>query len=123
MATRRNRDDISRGHPLGLPYWLKIERRGDLLNTYTSLDGTSWAAALSCYYANLPATLHIGLFVNSGSTTAAPFVHGMRWAAPAGIIPSLVVPFALAKNTPRHPMAVIVALFVIITLIGAPLTV
>jgi hypothetical protein len=50
------------------------------------------------------------------------FVNGMRWAAPAGIIPLLVVPFALAKNVPRQPMAVVVALFMIVTLIGAPLT-
>jgi hypothetical protein len=50
------------------------------------------------------------------------FVHGMRWAAPAGIIPILVVPFALAKDAPRGPTTAIVALCVLITLIAAPLT-
>jgi hypothetical protein len=53
----------------------------------------------------------------------AGFVHGMRWAAPAAIIPVLVVPFALAKDAPRGPTTAVVALCVLITLIAAPLTV
>jgi hypothetical protein len=92
-----NRDDISRGHPLGMPYWLKIERRGDLLNTYTSLDGTSWAAGLSCYYANLPSTLHIGLFVNSGSTTTstATFENVAFTGGTGGLVTTPAAPAAL----------------------------
>ncbi|WP_433793417.1 hypothetical protein [Actinoplanes sp. CA-252034] len=58
----------------------------------------------------------------SGAGGAA-FVHGMRWAAPAGVIPVLVVPFALAKNAPRGPTTAVVALCVLITLIAAALTV
>jgi len=54
--------------PLGLPYWLKIERRGTLINTYSSLDGTSWSAMVSADYPNLPSTLYIGLFLCSGYT-------------------------------------------------------
>jgi hypothetical protein len=50
------------------------------------------------------------------------FVHGMRWAAPAGFVPALVVPFALLKKTPPVPTAVIAGLFVLLTLLAAPLT-
>jgi len=92
-----NRDDISRGHPLGIPYWLKIERRGDMLNTYTSPDGTSWAAGLSCYYANLPSTLHIGLFVNSGSTTTntATFENVAFTGGTGGLVTTPAAPATL----------------------------
>ena len=92
-----NRDDISRSHPLGMPYWLKIERRGDMLNTYTSQDGTSWAAGLSGYYANLPATLHIGLFVTSGSTATntATFANVAFTGGTGGLVTTPAAPAAL----------------------------
>ena len=92
-----NRDDISRSHPLGMPYWLKIERRGDMLNTYTSPDGTSWAAGLSGYYANLSATLHIGLFVTSGSTATntATFANVAFTGGTGGLVTTPAAPAAL----------------------------
>jgi len=92
-----NRDDISRSHSLGMPYWLKIERRGDMLNTYTSQDGTSWAAGLSGYYANLPATLHIGLFVTSGSTATntATFANVAFTGGTGGLVTTPAAPAAL----------------------------
>jgi hypothetical protein len=65
-----NRQSRSQSLPPGLPYWIKIERRGGMINTYTSQDGTSWAAELSAYYANLPSTIYIGMFISSGNTTA-----------------------------------------------------
>jgi len=65
-SNRQTRSDIL---PPGMPYWIKIERRGTMLNTYSSQDGTSWAAITSSYYSNLPSTVYIGLFVNSGSAT------------------------------------------------------
>jgi hypothetical protein len=64
-----NRDDISHGFIYGVPYWLKIERRGGMINAYTSLDGTSWSVRLNGYFANLPSTVYIGLFVCSGNAT------------------------------------------------------
>ncbi len=92
-----NRDDISRSHPPGMPYWLKIERRGDMFNTYTSLDGTSWAAALSCYYANLPSMLHIGLFVTSGSTatSTATFANVAFTGGTGGLVTTPAAPATL----------------------------
>jgi hypothetical protein len=98
-----NRDDISRSHPLGMPYWLKIERRGDMLNTYTSLDGTSWAAGLSGYYANLPATLHIGLFVTSGSTATntATFANVAFTGGTGGLVTTPAAPAAMFATGSR----------------------
>jgi hypothetical protein len=64
-----NRAQRSQSFPPGLPYWIKIERRGQLVTTYTSQDGTSWAPMLAGYYANLPATVNVGLFVCSGNTS------------------------------------------------------
>jgi hypothetical protein len=92
-----NRDDISRGHPPGMPYWLKIERRGDLIHTYCSQDGTSWAATLTGYYAGLPSTLHIGLFVTSGSTTTntATFENVAFTGGTGGLVTTPAAPAAM----------------------------
>jgi hypothetical protein len=84
-----------------LPYWVKIERRGLMITTYSSQDGTSWSPNVSCYYGNLPSTLYIGLFTVSGSSTATTtatfdnvaFTGGTGGlvttpAAPAGLLAS-----------------------------------
>jgi hypothetical protein len=55
--------------PPGMPYWLKIERRGYMITTYSSPDGATWAPIISSYYGNLPPTVYIGLFVCSGNAT------------------------------------------------------
>jgi hypothetical protein len=52
-----------------LPYWFKIERLGNQVTTFVSLDGTSWAPQTCSYDANLPSTLYIGLHISSGNTT------------------------------------------------------
>jgi fibronectin type 3 domain-containing protein len=58
--------------PLPVPYWLKIERIGNQLNTYTSPDGANWAPNTSSYYGNgLPSTVYIGLFLCTGGTMNA----------------------------------------------------
>jgi hypothetical protein len=84
-----------------MPYWVKIERRGLMITTYSSQDGTSWSPNVSCYYGNLPSTLYIGLFTVSGSSTATTtatfdnvaFTGGTGGlvttpAAPAGLLAS-----------------------------------
>jgi hypothetical protein len=63
-------DDRSHEWPPGMPYWIKIERRGKQISTFASPDGTSWSVLNCSYYDNLPSALNIGLFVCSGSTTA-----------------------------------------------------
>jgi hypothetical protein len=92
-----NRDDISRSHPPGMPYWFKIERRGDMIHTYCSQDGTSWAATLTGYYAGLPSTLHIGLFVASGSTTTntATFENVAFTGGTGGLVTTPAAPAAM----------------------------
>ncbi|MEU4158875.1 hypothetical protein [Actinoplanes sp. NPDC026670] len=50
------------------------------------------------------------------------FVHGMRLAAPAGIVAVLLTPFALAKDTARAPVTMITVACVLLTLVAAPLT-
>jgi hypothetical protein len=60
-----------------LPYWLKIERYGNQITSFVSLDGASWSPMCCDDYANLPSTIYIGLFLCSGTTTAqtATFDH------------------------------------------------
>jgi len=62
-------DDRSHSWPPGLPYWIKIERRGSQITTFASPDGTSWSPLNCTYYSSLPSTLHIGLFISSGNST------------------------------------------------------
>ena len=64
----------NRSQTLGLPvpYWLKIERIGNHINTYTSPDGANWAPNTSSYYGNgLPSTVYLGLFLCTGGTMNA----------------------------------------------------
>jgi hypothetical protein len=91
------RDDRSQDLPPGMPYWLKMERRGGLITTFASKDGTSWAAVLSSYYGNLPSTLHIGLFVCSGNTTTttATFANVAFTGGTGGLVTTPPAPAAL----------------------------
>lgn len=57
-------------------YWVKVERLGDVINTYVSLDGTSWGASVVGQYWNLPGTMYVGLVVCSevaGASCTATF--------------------------------------------------
>ncbi len=91
------RDDRSHDLPPGMPYWLKVERRGGLITTFASQDGTSWAAVLSSYYGSLPSTLYIGLFVCSGNTTAttATFANVAFTGGTGGLVTTPAAPAAL----------------------------
>jgi len=65
-------------HPTpALPYWLKIERRGQQVTSFVSLDGASWSPMCCDDYASLPSTIYLGLFLCSGTATAqtATFDH------------------------------------------------
>jgi regulation of enolase protein 1 (concanavalin A-like superfamily) len=89
-----NRKTRTETLPPGLPYWLKIERRGGLINTYTSQDGTSWTAVLNAYYANLPSTVYIGLFICSASTstTTATFDRVAFTGGSGGLVTTPAAP-------------------------------
>jgi len=83
--------------PPGMPYWIKIERRGNLINTYTSQDGTSWAGHICSYYGNLPSTAYIGLFICSGAatTTTATFDNVAFTGGTGGLVTTPAAPATL----------------------------
>lgn len=85
----------------GMPYWVKVERRGLMLTAYTSQDGTSWSPNVSNYFANLPPTLYIGLFTVSGSatvTTTATFDHVAFTGGTGGLVTTPAPPAALLAS-------------------------
>ena len=98
----------SQNLPPGMPYWLKIERRGNLINTYTSQDGTSWAGHICSYYGNLPATVHVGLFVCSGNTTAttATFANVAFTGGTGGLVTTPPAPAALFATASSKAVSV-----------------
>jgi hypothetical protein len=85
----------------GIPYWVKIERRGLLITSYSSVDGTSWSPNVSCYYGNLPPTLYIGLFIASGSstvTTTATFDNVAFTGGTGGLVTTPAPPAGLLAS-------------------------
>jgi len=99
-----------RSQPLspGVPYWLKIERRGNQVATFTSQDGTSWAATCSSYYANLPSTVYLGLFVCSGTTTpnTATFAHVAFTGGSGSLVTTPAAPAALLASGSNQAVTV-----------------
>jgi regulation of enolase protein 1 (concanavalin A-like superfamily) len=98
----------SQNLPPGMPYWLKIERRGNHINTYTSQDGTSWAGHICSYYGNLPSTVHVGLFVCSGNTTAttATFANVSFTGGTGGLVITPPAPAALFATSSSKAVSV-----------------
>lgn len=47
------------------PRWLRLQRTGDLVTGYESLDGTHWTTIGTATLAGLPKTVEVGLFVTS----------------------------------------------------------
>lgn len=94
--------------PPGMPYWLKIERRGQHINSYTSQDGTSWAAQVSSYYGNLPSTVYIGLFLCSGTTTAqtATFANVAFTGGTGGLVTTPAAPASLIATASSKAVTV-----------------
>jgi regulation of enolase protein 1 (concanavalin A-like superfamily) len=94
--------------PPGMPYWLKLERRGNMINSYTSQDGTSWAAQLCSYYGNLPSTVYIGLFVCSGTATAqtATFANVSFTGGTGGIVTAPAAPAAVIATASSNSVTV-----------------
>ena len=94
--------------PPGMPYWLKIERRGRHINSYTSQDGTSWAAQVSSYYGNLPATVHVGLFLCSGTATAqtATFANVAFTGGAGGLVTAPAAPAAIFASGSANAITV-----------------
>jgi fibronectin type 3 domain-containing protein len=87
--------------PSGIPYWVKIERRGSIITAYSSPDGTSWSPNVSSEFGNLPSTVYIGLFIASGSsttTTTATFDHVAFTGGTGGLVTTPAAPAALLAS-------------------------
>ena len=70
-------------------YWVKIERIGDMINTYYSPDGTSWATEVQGRFAGFTGTAYIGLAVCSNSNgvlNTATFSHVSVTGGQGGIV-------------------------------------
>jgi len=79
-------------------YWVKLERFGNVINLYTSLDGTSWAAQVVGQYYNLPNTIYVGLVVcseSSGASCAATFSNVSITGGDGGNITVPPAPYAV----------------------------
>ena len=93
----------------GIPYWVKVERRGNVVTAYSSVDGTSWSPNVSSYYANLPSTLYIGLFIVSGSSTAtttATFDNVAFTGGTGGLVTTPAAPAAVYAAGSNHAITV-----------------
>lgn len=90
-----NWESQSYGVP-SLPYWLKIERVGQVISAYASQDGTSWAVQVRGKFANTPSTVYIGLAVDSmvnGTLNTSTFDHVNMTGGSSG---ATVIPYAPA---------------------------
>ena len=82
------------------PYWVKIERQGKVISTFTSPDGVSWAVAGVGDYGNIGETAYIGLAVCSrvpGTLNTATFTD-VRMTGGDGKEP---------PKTPAAPLAIL----------------
>jgi len=73
----------------GIPYWVKIERVGEMIATYYSPDGVSWAAAHEGRYTGFTGTAYIGLAVCStvnGALNTATFSNVSVTGGQGGVV-------------------------------------
>jgi sucrose-6-phosphate hydrolase SacC (GH32 family) len=71
--------------------WLRITRYGNVFTAYTSADGSAWTQVGSPVTLALPQTIHVGMAMSSGSSTAlevARFTNTSMGATPPPPAPS-----------------------------------
>jgi ABC-type transport system involved in multi-copper enzyme maturation permease subunit len=61
---------VAGGVAAGSRRWLRLVRSGDTLTAYDSADGHSWSRVGTVHLAGLPATVQMGLFVTSPTSSA-----------------------------------------------------
>ena len=94
------REKGNRDFPESESYWMKIERLGNVISLYLSVDGASWFSASAAEY-KLPPTMSIGLMVCSkanGTPVTARFSH-------VSITGGNGAPLLAAPAAPRNIMA------------------
>jgi autotransporter-associated beta strand protein len=96
----------------GLPqtnYWVKLERLGNIINLYTSLDGTSWAVECVGEFANMPSTAYLGLVVcslNNGTVNTCTFSNVSITGGDGGGVTAPPAPYAIyaSPDTRQVPL-------------------
>ncbi|MEY4488317.1 MAG: hypothetical protein RIQ79_825 [Verrucomicrobiota bacterium] len=81
-----------------IPYWVKVERRGNLVTTYASPDGVSWATIITGTMDNLGGTAYIGLAVSSlvnGTLNTSTFTNVSVTGGTGGTVFVPEVPIAV----------------------------
>lgn len=84
-----------------LPYWVKLERRGNTISTFLSQDGTSWAAGTVGVYNNMPSTAYLGLVVsslNDGTLNTTTFSNVSITGGDGGGITPPAAPYNLCAS-------------------------
>lgn len=90
----------AQGLPLPLPYWLKVERKNNVITSYASQDGTSWSPTISSDFGNLPPSVYVGFFVSSGNTTpnTATFANVAFTGGTGGLVTTPAAPAAMLAS-------------------------
>jgi len=82
----------------GIPYWVKIERVGEMVATYYSPDGVSWAASHEGRYTGFTGTAYIGLAVSSnanGALNVATFSNVSVTGGQGGVVTAPEAPHSI----------------------------
>jgi hypothetical protein len=91
-ATHNSHYTAWRYHPMGgVPYWVKIERLGNQVTSFSSPDGTNWSPSHTAWFTDLPSTCYLGLGVasrSSGTVTTATFTNVAITGASGGGFPA-----------------------------------
>lgn len=87
------------GFPVNTPYtWLRLQRSGNTLIGYASVDGASWTSLGSVTFSGLPATLYLG-FAVTGDHETAPATARFR-----DIGPTRATTTTTTLTAPREPV-------------------
>jgi autotransporter-associated beta strand protein len=83
----------------GFPYWVKLERIGQRVHTFTSSNGGDWSPASVADFPTMPNTMYVGLFGTSlvtGTASTATFTDVRITGGDGGEAPKIPpTPFAV----------------------------
>jgi regulation of enolase protein 1 (concanavalin A-like superfamily) len=81
-----------------VPYWVKIERLGNIIAAYASPDGTSWGTIVVGQFAKMGSTAYVGLALcslNNGTLNSATFSNVSVTGGSGGTANVPAAPFAV----------------------------
>jgi len=90
-------------------YWIKIERIGDMINTYYSPDGASWATEVQGRFAGFTGTAYIGLAVCSnvnGESMTSTFSNVSVTGGQGGVVTIPAAPHSVYTYAGSNNVAV-----------------